>query len=99
MLISIFFLEPTNIIKVLKKGKWPVDHRMKNNHQYKLVPYTDGIPYDAMLNLTNIANNNNKFYGIQVLQSEEDSNSFFTINVWGRGKELSYFSYCAVVVC
>lgn len=65
---------------------------MRNNHLYKLIPYTDKIPYDAMLNLTNISNNNNKFYGIQVLQSEEKEDSFFTINVWGRGMLLAFLS-------
>ncbi|KAM8867700.1 protein mono-ADP-ribosyltransferase PARP3 [Synchiropus picturatus] len=37
--------------------------------------------YDCMLNQTNIGNNNNKFYVIQVLK---DQKSFYTWNRWGR---------------
>ncbi|KAM9814110.1 protein mono-ADP-ribosyltransferase PARP3 [Neosynchiropus ocellatus] len=37
--------------------------------------------YDCMLNQTNIGNNNNKFYVIQVLKDQE---SFYTWNRWGR---------------
>lgn len=43
----------------------------------------DGIIYDASLNQTNINNNNNKFYRIQLLESVFDG-SFVTWTRWGR---------------
>ena len=40
--------------------------------------------YSATLNQTNVANNNNKFYIIQVLQSDSNPNSLFFFTRWGR---------------
>lgn len=37
--------------------------------------------YDCMLNQTNIGNNNNKFYVIQIVK---DRNKFYSWNRWGR---------------
>lgn len=37
--------------------------------------------YDCMLNQTNIGQNNNKFYVIQVIK---DNNRFYSWNRWGR---------------
>lgn len=37
--------------------------------------------YDCMLNQTNIGQNNNKFYVIQVIKS---GNTYYTWNRWGR---------------
>ncbi|KAL5582124.1 hypothetical protein UlMin_014566, partial [Ulmus minor] len=39
--------------------------------------------YDAMLNQTNVGDNNNKFYMIQVLESD-DGSRFLFYNRWGR---------------
>lgn len=41
------------------------------------------LDYDAMLNQTNIGQNNNKFYVIQVLKNNA-STSYFSWNRWGR---------------
>ena len=38
--------------------------------------------YDCMLNQTNIGNNNNKYYIIQVLKHQ--NGTFLTWNRWGR---------------
>ncbi|XP_015243834.1 PREDICTED: poly [ADP-ribose] polymerase 3 [Cyprinodon variegatus] len=41
--------------------------------------------YDCMLNQTNIGNNNNKFYVIQVVK---ENNSYYSWNRWGRVGEM-----------
>ncbi|MED6157274.1 hypothetical protein PIB30_021774 [Stylosanthes scabra] len=42
-----------------------------------------GDAYDAMLNQTNVGDNNNKFYVIQVLESD-DGSKFLVYNRWRR---------------
>lgn len=44
----------------------------------------NGKIYSATLNQTNITNNNNKYYNLQVIQSDKDPNSNFFITRWGR---------------
>ena len=45
----------------------------------------DGEHWDAMLNQTNLKNNNNKFYILQLL--EDNSSSRYNVWFrWGRGK-------------
>lgn len=44
--------------------------------------------YDCMLNQTNIGNNNNKFYIIQLIESNK---MFFCYNRWGRVGEIGQF--------
>jgi len=40
--------------------------------------YEDGDEiYDATLNQTNIANNNNKFYNLQILKKDNNSSGYF----------------------
>ena len=49
------------------------------------VVYTDaGKTYAATLNQSNIGNNNNKFYILQILQREDNSKSFIFFTRWGR---------------
>ncbi|XP_076003403.1 protein mono-ADP-ribosyltransferase PARP3 [Genypterus blacodes] len=47
--------------------------------------------YDCMLNQTNIGQNNNKFYVIQVIKDEEE---YFTWNRWGRVGETGQSKLC-----
>ncbi|KAI9382371.1 hypothetical protein POPTR_014G128000v4 [Populus trichocarpa] len=50
--------------------------------QYHVLEHGDSI-YDATLNQTNVGNNNNKFYLIQALESN-DSSKFMVYTRWGR---------------
>jgi poly [ADP-ribose] polymerase len=43
-----------------------------------------GKVYAATLNQTNITNNNNKYYNLQVIQSDKDPNINFFMTRWGR---------------
>ncbi|KAH7510976.1 hypothetical protein JRO89_XSUnG0233000 [Xanthoceras sorbifolium] len=59
------------IVKVTKKGaavldQWLPDHIKTNYHVFQQASLGDDI-FDAMLNQTNVGNNNNKFYVIQLL--------------------------------
>ncbi|KAI5565170.1 hypothetical protein BDE02_14G107000 [Populus trichocarpa] len=55
-------------------------HHLKT--QYHVLEHGDSI-YDATLNQTNVGNNNNKFYLIQALESN-DSSKFMVYTRWGR---------------
>ncbi|GMH03906.1 hypothetical protein Nepgr_005745 [Nepenthes gracilis] len=72
------------LVTATKKGaavldQWLPDH-VKNN--YHVLQLGDEI-YDAMLNQTNVGDNNNKFYVIQALESD-DGGTFMVYNRWGR---------------
>ncbi|KAJ3046051.1 Poly [ADP-ribose] polymerase 2 [Rhizophlyctis rosea] len=70
------------IVKALKKGKVPVDHKCPK--QTVAHVYEDGDEvFDAMLNQTDIGNNNNKFYIIQLLE-EDNQKKYWVWNRWGR---------------
>ncbi|XP_020550285.1 poly [ADP-ribose] polymerase 2 isoform X1 [Sesamum indicum] len=72
------------IVTATKKGsavldKWLPDHIKA---QYHVLQVGNEI-YDAMLNQTNLGENNNKFFVIQVLESD-DGGKFMVYNRWGR---------------
>ncbi|KAG6703967.1 hypothetical protein I3842_07G112300 [Carya illinoinensis] len=72
------------IVTVTKKGaavldQWLPDHIKAHYHVLQL---GDEI-YDAMLNQTNVGDNNNKFYVIQVLESDSGG-AFMVYYRWGR---------------
>lgn len=72
------------LVTATKKGsavldQWLPDH-IKNH--YHVLETGDEI-YDAMLNQTNVGDNNNKFYVIQVLEADGGS-SYMVYNRWGR---------------
>ncbi|KAF9604766.1 hypothetical protein IFM89_010268 [Coptis chinensis] len=72
------------LVKATKKGgavldQWLPDH-IKT--QYHVLQYGEEI-YDAMLNQTNVGDNNNKFYVIQALESD-DGLTFMVYCRWGR---------------
>ncbi|OVA12704.1 SAP domain [Macleaya cordata] len=72
------------LVTATKKGaavldQWLPDHIKA---QYHVLQHGDEI-YDAMLNQTNVSDNNNKFYMIQALESD-DGGTFMVYNRWGR---------------
>ncbi|KAI3414358.1 Poly [ADP-ribose] polymerase (PARP) [Psidium guajava] len=72
------------IITATKKGvavldQWLPDHIKANYH---VLQQGDDV-YDAMLNQTNVGDNNNKFYAIQLLESD-DGAAFIVYYRWGR---------------
>ncbi|KAL1331687.1 hypothetical protein HN51_048941 [Arachis hypogaea] len=76
--------EEEKIVTATKKGaaildQWLPDHIKSQYHVLQL----GGEVYDAMLNQTNVGDNNNKFYVIQVLESD-DGSKFLVYNRWGR---------------
>lgn len=64
------------------KGKAPVDPECFSKHNYHVYYEADDI-YDAMLNQTNLKNNNNKFYLMQVLRTNKGT-SYAVWFRWGR---------------
>jgi len=74
--------EKPRMKSVIKKGLAPVDDNCPHKDSYHV--YVEGSDiWDVMLNQTNIQNNNNKYYLIQLL--EADSGSKFAIWMrWGR---------------
>jgi poly [ADP-ribose] polymerase 2/3/4 len=55
------------------------DHLKKTCHVYE----SGDDVFDAMLNQTNIGTNNNKFYVIQLLESD-DKKTYHCFTRWGR---------------
>ncbi|KAK2403591.1 poly(ADP-ribose) polymerase [Trifolium repens] len=77
-------MEEEKIVTATKKGsavldQWLPDHIKMQYHVLEL----GGEIYDAVLNQTNVGDNNNKFYIIQVLESD-DGGKFLVYNRWGR---------------
>ncbi|ORX55486.1 PARP-domain-containing protein [Piromyces finnis] len=74
--------EEEEIVKEIRKGRTVVDPNVPNSNDYHVLEEGDEI-YDAILNQTNIANNNNKFYNLQVLK-KDNSNQYCFWTRWGR---------------
>ncbi|KAJ3414179.1 Poly [ADP-ribose] polymerase 2 [Chytridiales sp. JEL 0842] len=77
-------VEEVKHVTVIKKGRAAVDSGVspelaRTVHVYE----ANGVVYDAMLNQTNIGNNNNKFYVIQVLK-HDNADEWIVWNRWGR---------------
>ena len=53
--------------KLIMKGKAPVDEHFPFKDSFH-VWEENGVVWDAMLNQTNISQNNNKFYKMQILE-------------------------------
>ncbi|GAU43747.1 hypothetical protein TSUD_36410 [Trifolium subterraneum] len=80
-------IEEEKIVTATKKGsavldQWLPDHIKTQYHVLELASLGGEI-YDAVLNQTNVGDNNNKFYIIQVLESD-DGGQFLVYNRWGR---------------
>ncbi|KAK3020850.1 hypothetical protein RJ639_045532 [Escallonia herrerae] len=87
------------LVTATKKGaavldQWLPDHIKSQYHVLQL----GGDVYDAMLNQTHVGDNNNKFYVIQVLESD-DGCTFMVYNRWGRvgvkGQDKLYGPYAS----
>ena len=61
-----------------------VDIFVPQPERFRVMDDDSGTPYTAMLNQTNLAQNNNKFFLIQALESVSDSTQFATWFRWGR---------------
>ncbi|KAK6135066.1 hypothetical protein DH2020_031187 [Rehmannia glutinosa] len=72
------------IVTATKKGSAVLDQLLPDHikAQYHVLQVGDEI-YDAMLNQTNVGENNNKFFVIQVLESD-DGGKFMVYFRWGR---------------
>ncbi|XP_057484410.1 poly [ADP-ribose] polymerase 2 isoform X1 [Actinidia eriantha] len=72
------------IVTATKKGSAVLDQWLPDQikAEYHVLQQGDEI-YDAMLNQTNVGENNNKFYVLQVLESD-DGGRFMIYNRWGR---------------
>lgn len=69
--------------KVVVKGRAAVDAHVAGGASKHVVD--DGkVVYDVMLNQTNIGNNNNKFYVIQMLQDDVNKSKYFCFTRWAR---------------
>lgn len=65
------------------KGSIPVDQHFFDQTHYKVYSQ-GGIIYAKTLNQSNLQNNNNKFYILQILQNETNPSSIFFYTRWGR---------------
>lgn len=75
--------EEKEVVKqICIKGKAPVDDECFVKEKYFVYYEGDNI-FDAMLNQTNLKNNNNKFYLMQILQTNA-KNGFAVWFRWGR---------------
>ena len=70
------------IVKVVTKGGAAVDSLVPQKDSYRVFQ-DGGKTFAATLNQSNIGNNNNKFYIIQILQHESSGN-LHVWNRWGR---------------
>ncbi|KAK1354221.1 Poly [ADP-ribose] polymerase [Heracleum sosnowskyi] len=72
------------LVTATKKGAAVLDQWLSDEIklQYHVLQRGDEI-YDAMLNQTNVGDNNNKFYVIQLLESD-DRVRYMVYNRWGR---------------
>ncbi|KAH9305750.1 hypothetical protein KI387_010154, partial [Taxus chinensis] len=73
-----------NIVVATKKGSAVLDKMLPDDikSQYHVLQIGDNI-YDAMLNQTNVCENNNKFYVIQALEADVGG-KYMVYNRWGR---------------
>jgi len=76
-------------IKMKAKERVPVDDSFYTKNrgcgEFHVLQDVDGVIYDAMLNQTNIAQNNNKFYKLQVLQKTSGGGGAYAAFFrWGR---------------
>ncbi|CAK9157267.1 unnamed protein product [Ilex paraguariensis] len=77
-------IKEEKLVTATKKGGAVLDNCLPDDIKahYHVLQLQDEI-YDAMLNQTNVGENNNKFYVIQVLESD-DGGRFMVYSRWGR---------------
>lgn len=76
-----------NIVKLIEKGGAAVDHEVPNAANYYVLPDLNNEfnskHFCATLNMSDLKNNNNKFYLIQILVDQK-TNKYMFWNRWGR---------------
>ncbi|XP_038681240.1 poly [ADP-ribose] polymerase 2-A isoform X2 [Tripterygium wilfordii] len=72
------------VVTATRKGAAVLDQSLPDHikAQYHVMQLDDDV-YDAMLNQTNVGDNNNKFYVLQLLESD-DGGKYMVYNRWGR---------------
>ena len=89
-----------NYVTFIEKGGAVVDNQVPKSNDYYVLPDVnnelDGQHFNVTLNMSNLKNNNNKFYLIQVLYNEK-SHTYQLWNRWGRvgsigQRSMFYFS-------
>ncbi|XP_024525660.1 poly [ADP-ribose] polymerase 2 [Selaginella moellendorffii] len=76
--------EEAKMVKAYKKGRAVLDEVLADHIKSSCHVLEEGDDvYDAMLNQTNVGENNNKYYKLQVLESDDNS-QYFAWFRWGR---------------
>jgi predicted DNA-binding WGR domain protein len=84
---------------VVKKGKAPVDDLSLLQHTHHVYVGQDGCAMDGTFNLTDIRGNNNKFYQLQLLESDnKNPNGYCVFAHWGRVGERGQNQFKAKMV-
>jgi len=80
--------DDVKIVKAVSKGGAIVDLNVPGHSEYHVVPDTknqfNGKFFDATLNCSDLGQNNNKFYIIQVIAKDSNPNQCYLWNRWGR---------------
>ncbi|CAG8739026.1 2183_t:CDS:1, partial [Acaulospora morrowiae] len=80
--VDVKIVEEKKMVTIIKKGKAPVDSLFSEKDRTHV--YSDDTTvWDCLLNQTNVANNNNKFFVIQLLKLDS-ANQYFVFTRWGR---------------
>ncbi|CAG8831578.1 13268_t:CDS:1 [Gigaspora margarita] len=75
-------VEEKKMVKIIKKGKAPVDELFRMKDSYHVFS-NDQATWDCLLNQTNAGSNNNKYFIIQLLESDAGAN-YYVYSRWGR---------------
>ncbi|CAG8520900.1 3017_t:CDS:1, partial [Cetraspora pellucida] len=75
-------IEEKKMVKIIKKGKAPVDELFQMKDSFHVFSNTQAT-WDCLLNQTNAGANNNKFFIIQLLESDSGGN-YYVYSRWGR---------------
>lgn len=69
--------------KFIKKGKAIIDYRFPHANEYHIYESKNNI-YTCTLNQTNIKDNNNKFYIMQLAESDGTPHEYYLFTIYGR---------------
>lgn len=73
------------------KGAAPVDEHFTKGSNYHVLVHK-GKMYSATLNQANVSRNNNKYYILQILQSDSNPNTNYFFTKWGRVGNLNSYN-------
>eukprot|EP00916_Digyalum_oweni_P014610 GHVL01023971.1.p1 GENE.GHVL01023971.1~~GHVL01023971.1.p1 ORF type:complete len:547 (+),score=90.13 GHVL01023971.1:3-1643(+) len=74
--------KPKTVTRIVK-GAAPVDIKCPQKDKYHVYKDASGVVWDAMLNQTNVRDNNNKFYLLQLLKADDGPGCLVWYR-WGR---------------